>query len=234
MAQADRVHSTPPTNTPLDTTRRFETLKDAEDALMEQGFKLVPDTCNWIDDAARIDAGVYPEEAYGISKYRIEYRALDATPTRRRFLTVAAIGSMVGAGSLAFAAAAPNDLPKAVTVPPAVAIAEHDPVFGLIDAHRKADRDHEAALDDQDRLERIGDDAAADIASEASCHAAFKAFDALLSAAATTVPGILAQLAYLQEIAKREAWMFNDRADSAPRLIEGFAASIANVRAVLS
>ena len=42
------------------------------------------------------------------------------------------------------------------------------------------------------------------------------------------------QLAYLQEIAKREAWMFNDRADSAPRLIEGFAASIANVRAVLS
>ena len=41
-------------------------------------------TCNWIDDAAQIDAGVYPvEEAYGVSKYRIEYRALDATPTRR-------------------------------------------------------------------------------------------------------------------------------------------------------
>ena len=58
MTQADRVHSTPPTNTPVDTTRRFETLKDAEDALMEQGFKLVPDTCNWIDDAARIDAGI--------------------------------------------------------------------------------------------------------------------------------------------------------------------------------
>ncbi len=74
MTQADRVLSTPPTNTPVDTTRRFETLKDAEDALMEQGFKLVPDTCNWIDDAARIDAGVYPvEDAYGISKYRIEY-----------------------------------------------------------------------------------------------------------------------------------------------------------------
>ena len=108
------------------------------------------------------------------------------------------------------------------------------PVFGLIEAHRKADRDHEAALDEQERLERIGDHAAADLAGEASCHAAFKAFDALLSAAATTVPGILAQLAYLQEIAKREAWMFNDRADSGPRLIEGFAASIANVRAVLS
>jgi hypothetical protein len=53
MTQADRVLSTPPANTPIDTTRRFETLKDAEDALMKQGFKLVPHTCNWIDDAAR-------------------------------------------------------------------------------------------------------------------------------------------------------------------------------------
>jgi hypothetical protein len=146
--------------------------------------------------------------------------------TRRRFLAVAAVGSMVGAGSLAFAAAAPNDASPSPV--------QRDPMFGMIEAHRKADRDHEAALDEQDRLERIGDDAAADLAAEASCHAAFKAFDALLSAAATTVPGILAQLAYLQEIARREAWMFNDRADSAPRLIEGFAASIANVRAVQS
>ena len=135
--------------------------------------------------------------------------------TRRRFLAVAAIGSMVGAGSR------PNSV-------------QRDPMFGMIEAHRKADRDHEAALDEQERLERIGDHAAADLAGEASCHAAFKAFDALLSAAATTVPGILAQLAYLQEIAKRDAWMFSDRADSAPRLIEGFSASIANVRAVLS
>jgi hypothetical protein len=52
MTQADRVLSTPPINTPIDKTRQFETLKDAEDTLMEQGFKLVPDTCNWIDDAA--------------------------------------------------------------------------------------------------------------------------------------------------------------------------------------
>jgi hypothetical protein len=58
MTQADRVYITPPTNTPVDTTRR-------------------------------------------------------------RFLAVAAVGSIVGAGSLAFAAAAPNDVPKAVTVPSA-------------------------------------------------------------------------------------------------------------------
>jgi hypothetical protein len=37
--------------------------------------------------------------------------------TRRRFLTVAAIGSMIGAGSLAAVAMTPNDVPKAVTVP---------------------------------------------------------------------------------------------------------------------
>jgi hypothetical protein len=37
--------------------------------------------------------------------------------TRRRFLTVAAVGSIAGAGSLAAAAMAPNDVPKAVTLP---------------------------------------------------------------------------------------------------------------------
>lgn len=40
--------------------------------------------------------------------------ALPADPTRRRFLTVAAVGSMVSAGSLAAAAFTPNDIPQAV------------------------------------------------------------------------------------------------------------------------
>jgi hypothetical protein len=51
---------------------------------------------------------------------------------------------------------------------------------------------------------------------------------------ATTLPGIVAKLAYLQDIAERDEWMFDDRTGSARRLIEGFAASIANVMAVLS
>jgi hypothetical protein len=38
-------------------------------------------------------------------------------PTRRCFLTVAAIGSIVSAGTLAAAALTPNDVPKAVTIP---------------------------------------------------------------------------------------------------------------------
>jgi hypothetical protein len=104
-----------------------------------------------------------------------------------------------------------------------------DPVFGLIEAHRKAGCDHEAALVEQARLEQIGDNAAAWLVSEAPCHAEFNAFDALLSAAATTVPGIVAQLAYLQDIAEHDAWRFSDREDAATMLLEGFAASIANI-----
>jgi hypothetical protein len=152
-------------------------------------------------------------------------------PTRRRFLTVAAVASVVSAGSLAAAAAMEPSVPKALTVP------RHcgpDPVFGLIEAHRKADRDFDAALDEQNRLEQIGDDAAADLVGEAPCHAAFNAFDVLLAAPAATLPGMLAKLAYLQDIAERDAWMFNDRDGSAILLIESFAASIANVMAVLS
>jgi hypothetical protein len=43
--------------------------------------------------------------------------ALPVDPTRRRFLTVAAVGSMVSAGTLAAAALTPNDVPQAVTMP---------------------------------------------------------------------------------------------------------------------
>jgi hypothetical protein len=157
-------------------------------------------------------------------------------PTRRRFLTVAASASVVSAASLAGAAMAPN-VPQAVTLPmpsPALREAMPDPVFGLIEAHRKADRDFDAALDEQGRLERIGDEAAADLIGEAHCHVAFNAFDVLLAAPAATLPGIVAKLAYLQDIAKRDAWMFNDRDGSAILLIESFAASIANISTVQS
>jgi hypothetical protein len=150
-------------------------------------------------------------------------------PTRRRFLAVAAVASVVSAGTLAAAAAMDPSVPAAVTMP------RHntpDPVFGLIEAHRRASAAHGSALDEQTRLE-LGDPLA-DLVGEQTCHAEFNAFDALLSAAATTVTGIVAQLAYLQEIAERDAWMFNDREDSAIRLLKGFAASIASVLAVPS
>lgn len=60
-------------------TERFDTLAEAEDTLKHQGFKLVADTCNWLDEAGRIDAGVYSVE--DTSKFRIEYRTLKGAPT---------------------------------------------------------------------------------------------------------------------------------------------------------
>jgi hypothetical protein len=154
-------------------------------------------------------------------------------PTRRRFLTVAAVGSIVGAGSLALAAAAPNDVPHAVTNASPSPV-QRDPMFGMIEAHRRASAAHGIALGEQARLEQIGELDAAWSIVEQPCHDEFSAFDALLSAEATTVPGIVAQLAYLQEIAEHNAWMFSDREDGAPRLLKGFAASIANIWRVQS
>jgi hypothetical protein len=65
-------------------------------------------------------------------------------PTRRRFLAVAAGASVVGAGSLAAAAARAPDVPQAVTMP------RHsgpDPIHDVIEAHRKAAREHTEAID---------------------------------------------------------------------------------------
>jgi hypothetical protein len=160
-------------------------------------------------------------------------------PTRRRFLITAAGASAMSVGSLAASTiqipvwpiAQPCLAAPSVSVTPSelVGLSMPDPVFGLIEAHRKAGCDHEASLVVQARLEQIGDNAAAWVVSEAPCHAEFNAFDELLSAAATTVPGIVAQLAYLQEIAEHDGWRFSDREDAATMLLEGFAASIANI-----
>ncbi len=191
----------------VDTTRRFKTLKDAEDALMGQGFKLVPDTCNWIDDAAQIDAGVYPvEEAYGVSKYRIEYRALDATPTRRRFLTVAAVGSIVGVGSLAVAAMAPNDVPQAVTLPKDSGF-QADPIYEVIERHRKAALAHTEAVHIKFAFEEHGmqgEKLAEYKRLDAVADAAWNEMDDvgrdLINTLPTTLAGILALCQYIEPI----------------------------------
>jgi hypothetical protein len=87
MTQADRVHSTPPTNT----------------------------------------------------------SALPVDPTRRRFLTVAAVGSMVSTGTLAAAALTPNDVPQAVTVPSGSSSPALRAAIGrLAEAHTELERAVEA------------------------------------------------------------------------------------------
>jgi hypothetical protein len=72
-------------------------------------------------------------------------------PTRRRFLAISAGASFVGAGSLAAAAMAPNDVPQAVTMP-----IGPDPIYAVIEQHRKAAREHTEAIDLEAASEEAG------------------------------------------------------------------------------
>ncbi len=78
-------------------------------------------------------------------------------PTRRRFLTVAAVASVVSAGSLAAAAAIDQSVPQAVTVglKPGSA-ATPDPIYDVIEQHRKAAREHIEAVRIQFAYEEHG------------------------------------------------------------------------------
>src|SRR5450631_1415390 len=152
-------------------------------------------------------------------------------PTRRRFLTVAAVGSFVGAGSLAHAALAPG-APQAVTMP---RHSRPDPVFGLIEAHRKAHAAHVASLELQNRFERRYGSGHGSWISTQPCHDEDDAFEAFVAAPATTIQGLLAKMAYFEELASEfeTEWMVYDRV-ACPALIESFTASLANIIAVQS
>jgi hypothetical protein len=104
---------------------------------MKQGFRLVPNTCNWIDADGGIDASIYPveDDAYGVTKFRIQYRhqvAAPVDPTRRHFLSQAA----------GLAASA-----TALTMASRSAVPEIDPAFTLIAEKRAADIVHGKAID---------------------------------------------------------------------------------------
>jgi hypothetical protein len=119
-------------------------------------------------------------------------------PTRRRFLTVAAIGSMIGAGSLSAAAMAPNDVPQAVTVP---RHSKPDPAFALIANKRAADIAHGEAIDAQDAADERGIGV---IEADDRCCAAGDAVNAIDWKLATTPPmtlaGVAAVLRFANEI----------------------------------
>ena len=72
-------------------------------------------------------------------------------PTRRRFLAVAAVASVVSAGTLAAATVASSDVPQAVTVP-----IGPDPIYDVIEQHRKAAREHTEAVRIQFAYEEHG------------------------------------------------------------------------------
>jgi hypothetical protein len=132
-------------------------------------------------------------------------------PTRRHLLTVAAGGAVAAA----IPTVAVAGIPTAV-----------DPVFGLIEIHGKAHAAHYAAIHELGRLEEAGDWDSGWI-TEQPCHDENDAFDELVAAAATTLPGLFAKMDYLLEFAEREAWMFGERTGAATALIESFAVSVA-------
>jgi hypothetical protein len=143
--------------------------------------------------------------------------ALPVDPTRRCLLTIAAGGAVAAA------------LPTAGLT---AAIAA-DPIFTAIDEHRKADAAHLAAIKEVDRLYRIHGDADESI-TEKPCDAENEAFEALVAATASTLPGLVAKLAYLRDIGEREAWMLDQREGVAFGLIESFAESISSIWGVQS
>ncbi|MEH2468851.1 hypothetical protein V1281_001893 [Nitrobacteraceae bacterium AZCC 2161] len=110
-------------------------------------------------------------------------------------------------------------------------VASTDPMFGLIEAHRKAHAAWEASLDELERLEKIhgyGADGLSAVTEE-PCRSAHDAFIALADGAATTLPGLRAKAKYLQDLTEIEAWMFVDYDDVAAHLVSGLVASMENI-----
>jgi len=132
MTQADSVLSTPPTNTPVDTSRR-------------------------------------------------------------RFLTIAAVASAVGSGTLAAAAAMDPSIPAAVTMPRP---SRPDPAFALIAEKRAADIAHGEAIDAQDEASsRYGFHSEEESEADDRCGVACDAVHAIDWKLATTPPMTLAGVA---------------------------------------
>lgn len=138
--------------------------------------------------------------------------------SRRKFLAqVAAVTAAGGAFGM--------------TLPLPVSAEAPDPVYALIEAHRRADAAHRKACKVQDRFERrFGIDNRSGEISERACNGEHDTFEALVAGVATTRPGLLAWLEYLQELdsAFETEWMIVDRL-FVPTLIKSFAASLKNV-----
>jgi hypothetical protein len=137
----------------------------------------------------------------GNSPHRIR-SAMGGAPSRRRFLAIAAVGSVAGAGSLAIAAAAPNSVPAAVTTPPRP---RPDPALALIAEKLAADIAHGEAIDAQDEAdERSGFHSDESSEADDRCLVACRAVNAIDWKLATTPPttlaGVAAVLRFANEI----------------------------------
>lgn len=110
---------------------------------------------------------------------------------------------------------------------PAAAAISADPIFQLIEAHRAAFAAWMVALTLQNRLEQTDDRKAAWEVVEKPGLDANDAFDALVTEPATTMPGLVAKLAYLQElwVDDETGWLIDDCVHPTD-LINSFAASV--------
>jgi hypothetical protein len=127
------------------------------------------------------------------------------------------LSATVGAAALAIVPALPG-------------VAAVDPLFDLIAIHRKAHIAHMASLELQARFGRRYGIGRGDWISTKPCHHEDDAFEALIAAPAITPQGLLAKLAYLQELASEfeTEWMIDDRIYPLG-LIQSFAASLKNI-----
>ena len=108
MTQADSVLSTPPTNTSANNPPGVMT-RDAELGMAWWNALSERQRAKWSAIAGNTGR---VKDAWEAFKRGSVDQTPPVDPARRRFLTVAAVGSIISAGSLAFAAAAPNDVPQ--------------------------------------------------------------------------------------------------------------------------
>jgi hypothetical protein len=80
-----------------------------------------------------------------------------------------------------------------------------------IEAHRVAFAAYLVALEEHNRLDRLGDPDAY-LISEAPCDAQNDAFSDLIKTAPTTFAGLVAWATYLDQFRQVEAWMFEETA----------------------
>lgn len=190
MIEADRVHSTPPTNSSAvqEANPRPEARAESGHAFPCQPAIAAPKNETRTGESANRFDGV----------------------CRRSVLAALAL--------------LPAALPVASLAAPA------DPIFELIETHRGAVIAWNAALTLQQRLEEAGDWDAADAVAEKPCHDANGAFLALVAEPAITRAGLVAKLAYFQELlVDHETNWTVDECVVPSLLINSFAASLKNI-----
>jgi hypothetical protein len=135
--------------------------------------------------------------------------------TRRRLLNIVARAAVAVA------------IPTGAAAMPAVP--SIDPVFQLIETDRATHIAHLASIELQNRYERRYGGGAGWISEEACCEED-EAFEAFVAAAAITMRGLIAKLAYFEELASdfETEWMVHERPDCTD-LIQSFAASLSNI-----